>query len=354
MGKRKFEARVIDPILSMITKNLDYLTQPENLPQLAKLGFMYNTLWYVGRHSYGYNGEAKISAQGQCKDNPKYKLEVCDKGTDEQYNLVYDAWGMHISEKAYTLKEFTDIIRHGRKLMDWELKMTQPNKTMQDWIEIKTDPLYRYKSQFPNKKQILNYLLCTIGTGYGYKDGYIIKEASGADQDQALYGDWENSTLDKRFTEKVNKILEDDEVEIALETLVKSKAEYKEKKLRKEATMFHRWEKIDGTNRSIEELMEAIEDGSFYEENKPSKGILTEEKYKSYYPICEYSIITMIDKDSHPSYIESAIEICQDIILHQKEELEQAHPNKNIDFAKEFMEKDFVKNLITIKNNARR
>ena len=48
MAKRKFETRVINPILNTIAKNLDYLTQPENLGQLAKLGYMYDTLWYTG------------------------------------------------------------------------------------------------------------------------------------------------------------------------------------------------------------------------------------------------------------------------------------------------------------------
>ena len=34
----------------------------------------------------------------------------------------------------------------------------------------------------------------------------------------------------------------------------------------------------------------------------------------SYYPICEYSIITMLDENSHPSYIKAGLEICDDII----------------------------------------
>jgi len=42
----KYEEKVIDVILTLIKDNQEYLTQPENLPQLAKLGYMYNTLWY--------------------------------------------------------------------------------------------------------------------------------------------------------------------------------------------------------------------------------------------------------------------------------------------------------------------
>ena len=52
----KFEENIIDPILILIRDNQEYLTMPENLPQLAKLGYMYNTLWYDGRLCWGSDG----------------------------------------------------------------------------------------------------------------------------------------------------------------------------------------------------------------------------------------------------------------------------------------------------------
>ena len=51
-----FEQNVIDPILLLIRNNQEYLTKEQNLPQLAKLGFMYNTLWYAGRLAWGFDG----------------------------------------------------------------------------------------------------------------------------------------------------------------------------------------------------------------------------------------------------------------------------------------------------------
>jgi len=45
----KFESKVINPILKVIEKNQDYLCKPENLPQLAKLGFMFNNQIQFGR-----------------------------------------------------------------------------------------------------------------------------------------------------------------------------------------------------------------------------------------------------------------------------------------------------------------
>ena len=78
----KFEENIIDPILSCIRDNQEYLTQPENLPQLAKLGYIYNTLWYDGRICWGYDGILRGNAKttdedgeetgySDCEDNPK-------------------------------------------------------------------------------------------------------------------------------------------------------------------------------------------------------------------------------------------------------------------------------------------
>ena len=54
-----FEKKVIDLILSLIKDNIEYLCKEENLPQLAKLGYFYATLYYVGRDCYGFNGWIK-------------------------------------------------------------------------------------------------------------------------------------------------------------------------------------------------------------------------------------------------------------------------------------------------------
>ena len=58
-------------------------------------------------------------------------------------------------------------------------------------------------------------------------------------------------------------------------------------------------------------------------------------KYHEYYPISEnYSIITFFDENTHPSYIDAGIEVCEDILNHESEERED-----NIKFAKSFLEK---------------
>ena len=77
-----FEKQVIDPILIIIRENQEYLTYPENLPQLAKLGFMYGNLWYIGRVCYGQKGII-FKSEMICEDNPKYKLEMVEPIDDD-------------------------------------------------------------------------------------------------------------------------------------------------------------------------------------------------------------------------------------------------------------------------------
>ena len=105
----EYEKEVIDRLLNLIKDNQEYLTIPENLPQLAKLGYMYNTLWYSGRVCWGHSGLLRGDAKRlvidnnddegdyyDCEDNPKYKIEMCDPINEDIENFIYDAWGMHI------------------------------------------------------------------------------------------------------------------------------------------------------------------------------------------------------------------------------------------------------------------
>jgi len=95
----KYEERIIDTILNTIKEHQVYLTQKENLPQLAKLGYMYNTLWYGGRCA-SYDGvipkaeciesDGSVYKYAQCDDNPKYKIEMCEPENDEIENYIYE------------------------------------------------------------------------------------------------------------------------------------------------------------------------------------------------------------------------------------------------------------------------
>ncbi len=290
----KFESRVINPILRIIKNNQEYLTKPENLPQLAKLGYVYNTLWYAGRHASYKN----IIEPNQNDNNPKYKIEICDPLTDEIENYIYDAWGMHVSNNfGPSWNEFKSTVLNGKKLSEVEIKQLKPNKTFDDWVEIFTDPDYRYSSMYKDRRSVADYLLCTIGTGYGYKNGFIIEEASGADQDSTDYGDWKNCSFRTDIQKGVNEIMNDSGVEKVMKFVTIENEKHQEKKLAEEIKSFGMpfkdWLKLEQEADLIYEI---------------------EETHSDYYPINNYSIITMLDENSHPSYIKAGLEISSDII----------------------------------------
>lgn len=324
--KYKFEKNVIDVILNTIKKHQVYLTQPENLPQLAKLGYLYNTLWYAGRVCWGYDGI--ISKTNQCEDNPKYKIENCCPKTKKIENLIYDAWGMHINDESPTdWNTFNSFITEGKELSELEVALLKPNKTIEDWVECLTNPEYAYP--YENRRRVVDNLLCTIGTEYGYKDGYIIQEASGANQDLSLYGNWQNAKFRDDIKLIINKILSIPEVKDTIDThykfikdiIDKKDAIELEKDIRIFGMSFKDWAK-SGLNKKLNDVFLG----------RPI------EKYENYYPISEYSNITKFDKNTHKSYIDAGIEICKDILDHKNVE-----EKCNIKFAKKFLCSPFIR-----------
>jgi hypothetical protein len=362
----KFEEKVIDPILTLIRENQEYLTQPENLPQLAKLGWMYNTLWYSGRVCWGYDGllidpsiikALKTADDGDmdeddenypyrlvsCEDNPKYKIEACEPQNDEIENLIYDAWGMHVSNNLNTptYEDFVKKLKEGRELSDLDKKMLKTNKTIDEWVEILTDKRYKYSSIYPNRRSVLNHLLCTIGNGYGLsKDGFVYSEASGADQDEASYGDWENSKFRSDIDKEVNRLLQFPELKATLNTANKYETDIKKKSEEEEKSKWGKFADILGKgDEEIEKLLSKI---------RGSRETREKETYRSYYPISSSSIIFKIaDKEAQKregirkidqSYIDAAIEICKDILAHKDEESKESH-SKNVKMAEEILGK---------------
>lgn len=327
----QFEERIIDPILKAIKENQLYLTQPENLPQLAKLGYMYNSLWYGARHA-SYKGvipKIKYEEEGeetwygeQCDENPKYKIEECDPENETIENYIYDAWGMHVSNDfGPGWNEFRQIIIDGKPLSDGEKLLIKTNKTFDEWVEALTHPDYEYSELYNSRRSVADHLLCVIGNGYGYKNGFVISEASGADQDEAEYGDWKNAKFAPQIQEVVDKIMADPEVEKVLRFIGEEKEAYEKKKLSEEIASFGM------------PFKQFIKESGGFDKLFGKKG---KDKYNPYYPICDYSIITMFDENTDPSYIKAGIEICEEILAHEKEESKRP---ENIEFAKKFLER---------------
>lgn len=327
----QYEERIIDTILNTIKKHQVYLTQKENLPQLAKLGYMYNTLWYGGRcASYDKvipkvaldEGDGKIYYYDQCDDNPKYKIEMCDPENEEIENYIYDAWGMHV-DNGYGpgWKEFHEIMTKGEKLSPLTEKYLKPNKTFDEWVEIMTNPDYAYSEMFPTRRSVADYLLCVIGNGYGFKNGFVIQEAGGADQDSTDYGDWKNAKFRPDIQAIVDTIINDPEVKLVLEHIDVKREEHRLKEEAKEIATF---------GMPYKDWLKSKEG------KKIGRMLGGSKKYNPYYPICNYSIITKINEKSDPSYLKAAIEICEEILAHEKEESKRS---ENVKFAKKFLAK---------------
>jgi hypothetical protein len=292
-----FETKIIDLILTYIRDNQDELCKPEGLPLLAKLGYIYNTLWYGGRICYGFDGI--LNKENSCEDNPKYKIEMCDPNCDEHDNLIYDAWGMHVGDYRPSWDEFSSIVLGAEKqLSELEQLSRKSNKTFEEWVTQMLHPDYPYKSIFPNKRAVANHLLCVIGTEMGYKDGFIYEEASGANQDISEYGLWENSVLPEEIVKLISNPVVKEVVDSAHDYFTKINAARQKK---------------------------------YYDLSEKAK-FLTEERYNPYYPICEYSNISKFDRNTHPSYINVGIEVCEEIIKHHNEERPE-----NVKFAEKFL-----------------
>lgn len=353
----KFERLIIRPILKVIEKNQDYLCLPENLPQLAKLGFMYNNLWYAGRVCYGFSGIVKKGTT--CENNPKYELgDTIKYNSEENENLIYDAWGMHVSNDGEdnTYDMFKKIVLEGRELSEFEIESRKPNKTFDEWVKILTDK--RYKYPYSDRRSVADHLLCHIGTGYGYnpKTGMVIREASGADQDEDLYGEWENAVFEPSILKVVNKVLDVPECKIALDAHFNymKEIEEKRKKEKREERGLLFGSLLPAINEKRVEAGEepvSLDDDEFYNfiddhlTTLLGKKISDETKPYEYYPISDYSILWKLDENSHPSYIQAGLEICEHIVANPPEirknfnEYQTNQRNEGIEFCKNFINK---------------
>lgn len=118
----------------------------------------YNELCYASR--YAAKDEYKYGT-----GNPKDALLELDEKVPERYcNMIYDAWAASIEQ--------SEMDRRGEKFHPLELK---PNKTMTDWINMHSDPHYRYYSLYGGyRMRSINHILLVIGNGLTWnRAGYI-------------------------------------------------------------------------------------------------------------------------------------------------------------------------------------
>jgi hypothetical protein len=216
------------------------------------------------------------------------------------------------------------------------VKQLKLNKTFDEWVEILSDESYEYSSLYPDRKSVANHLLCVIGNGYGYKNGYVIREASGADEDIAQYGDWRNAKFTPAIQKLVDKIMSIPETKLAVDAHYKITSEYisekEAKELEQDIKVFGMPYKEYLKSDEYMKVCKAI--NKKYYIHKPT--------YSAYYPISNYSIISKFDKHTDVSYINAGIEICKEILAHSKQE-----EKENVKFAEKFLKKfDKVKAVV--------
>ncbi len=179
-----------DQILELVKANEETLCEQGNLPLLAYIMFRWYNLYYAGRYIYG-----EPEFRYQCQNNPKYEIE--DLSDDEErMDVIYDAWCASLDMDEIIPKEFTkyygrvkshdsymfneadfaELSKYYDRNSHLDTLLNKQNKTMGEWCELLMHPDYRYKSMFGSRMSVLDYLLCTLGTSYGWnKSGYISK-----------------------------------------------------------------------------------------------------------------------------------------------------------------------------------
>ena len=143
-------------IINMACYHFDYFRK--NPEHLAWVMMHYELIHRAGR------------MMNHCGGNPKYP--IMDAGNERRgqikdendSSLLYDAWAVCISNEA----EFPDVKPNA------DPRWMQLNKTMQDWIDLLTNPDYRYSGLYSDEYRVRDHLLCTIGNGYEWnKDGFL-------------------------------------------------------------------------------------------------------------------------------------------------------------------------------------
>lgn len=333
-----FEAPVIDPLLKMIRDNQEYLTRPENLPQLAKLGFAYNFLWYAGRAAYGYKGT--IAGAGSCEENPKYKIEQCEAKTEEIGDLIYDAWGMHVRNELETSDKFRSVMSGSWRYSETDLLERKKQKTYDEWVSLWMNPAYEYNSIFQTEQAVADHLLCVIGTGLDFKDGYVIEKASGAGVDRSAYGLWETAELREDLRAELDRILSlravDDVLRAHDELVAETEAKQLQRKIKEYSFLSSKLEGWPPKNeKELDGMLKTLLNAIGPDEPEPHE----------YYPICEYSNIHRIlaAGGAHESYIRAGLKVCEEILSGPEpdsmDKNQKAWRKGNVAFAKRFMKK---------------
>lgn len=235
-------------IVDLIASNQDFLCQPENLPQLAKMTYIFTCLHNATSMTFGYDWKKHdkdydnpffIKERKWGEDNPKDEFLDRTWNNDDNENLIYDAWCIHDEPEIPTFDELNSLLHDTKQLdmsekTDYEQLSEKKNKTMDEWVKLLTDDRNPYRSIYGTPEAVYNHLLCTIGSGYGWNKDGNIAELGPSDQDNDVYNGWKTSKLDDKILQKIDSILSSPYVKLALDNAHNARIYLDERSERKE------------------------------------------------------------------------------------------------------------------------
>lgn len=266
--------------------------------------------------------------------NPKYPIIELEKEVSEDYaNLIYDAWGAGVRNSGYVEKK-----------LKAELKI---NKTVDDYLALFLNSKYRYQSLYESEKDVLDSLLCVIGTGYRWNQDGFLAEIGPSGCDQTIFYNFQlfkKETLPEKILKQL-KFLEESPLKEALETyqkivakqrredkgrysskvdsklidsLFKTDPSLKESFTKAAVKKMSQNEFFKLMMERVEAKLPAKEKAKRKKEQKAKLKKEEEEKKKAdntYYPLSkEYSNLCTMPKNAHPSYIAAGKKVAQHIL----------------------------------------
>jgi hypothetical protein len=353
IGENKWYGKIqerCDQTLQIVERNLTYLTQDENLPQLGFLMKYWENLFYSGRRVFGYDitygneesWEAPLDIYlldftGQCENNPKYEIEDGSKisyNNQKEEDLVYDAWctvadygGGEDKNTVVTAEMFEKMkVSIKPELTEFEILLGKKNKTFDEWVQLMTDDRYRYNNLFPNKFEVESYLLCCYGTGYDWnKDGFICEDMPSGN-DKSIYNGWEYAYKDlpPQIQREFNEINSDPIVIKTLQLSYECSDFYIQQKKEKDKKMYSDIfdDFDDSEDVDVKELLKSLRDTLDSKDKKKKKKV---EEKESYYPISDgYSLCSKIPDNVDISYIAPIVNV-----------VEESYKNPSDDYVKD-------------------
>lgn len=281
----------MDDILELVVKHKSFLEK--NPKQLALLMKDYDEIHYASRC---HEDESLHDW-----DNLKYSVIDLEEVVSKKYaHLVYDAWCANIEDEESS----------GHEL---EYK---PNKTMDDYFAMCLDPEYRYKLIYPNRRAVLNHILCCIGNGYDWnKKGYITKSHGPSGTEMETFWNFKKEKLDSKITKECYW-LKDKEI-------IKYRKIYLDKKQSWKKEKYIDLDKLD-------KILAKLDPEYAKKEQERKEQEKKEQETAPFYPLCDYSKIWTMPKNAHSSYKKAAKEICELILSNEKETKENKAMAKKI------------------------